>query len=101
MKRVRLSRGHAVGTEHFDGCLDTNDDEKCCAIDLSGTLVFTYTFTGQLDATTGKEIRGHCHHPIVSGTSDFADAIGTLNFVDNVVTGTSAYTGEINLESVR
>ena len=88
---------HAIGTEHFVGCLDRNGDGRCTGGDPRGTLAFTYTLTAWFDAATGKEIRGGCHHPIVAGTGDFAEATGVVNFADNVTNGTSAYRGRIDL----
>jgi hypothetical protein len=86
---------HAAGTEHFTGCLDVDRDGQCTARDLSGSLYFTYTFTGQYDVATGNEIRGRCHHPIVGGTGDFADATGVMDFKDDVSNGTAPYMGHI------
>ena len=53
-------------------------------------------FTGLHDKN-GKEIRGGCQHPIMSGTGDFKGARGRLNFTDNVANGTSDYLGQITL----
>jgi hypothetical protein len=86
------------GTEHFTGCLDTDDDGQCSG-DPTGTLYFTFTFTTQVDALTLAEIRGRCHHPIVAGTGDFAGATGVLNFKDDVSNPafvTSPYMGHIS-----
>jgi hypothetical protein len=86
----------AIGTEHFVGCIDVNRDERCSHRDQHGTLAFIFAFEGQFDKT-GKEVRGACQHPILSGTGDFRGARGRLNFTDNVATGTSAYRGQITL----
>ncbi len=88
---------HLSGTEHFSGCLDVDGDGQCAAGDPHGTLSFAFTFTGQFDAITESEIRGRCHHPIVSGTEDFAGATGVLNFKDDVANGTSPYKGHVKL----
>jgi hypothetical protein len=91
---------HASGTEHFVGCLDVDRNGRCANADLEGTLAFTYTFVGQFDAATGDEIWGRCHHPIVSGTGDFARATGALNFRDHIVNGTlvdAPYRGHIKV----
>jgi hypothetical protein len=82
-----------TGTEHFTGCLDTDGDGGCSG-DPTGSLYFTYTFTGQYDLTFA-EIRGRCHHPIVSGTGDFAGATGVINFKDDIANGTSPYMGHV------
>jgi hypothetical protein len=75
---------HFSGTEHFTGCLDLDGDGACTG-DPTGTLFFTFTFTGQYVAGTNLslEIRGRCHHPIVGGTGDFTGATGVLNFKDD------------------
>jgi hypothetical protein len=86
----------AIGTEHFVGCVDVKRDGRCSRRDPHGTLAFIYAFEGQFDKA-GKEIRGGCQHPILSGTGDFRGARGRLNFTDNVATGTSAYVGRITL----
>lgn len=91
---------HASGTEHFVGCLDVDRNGQCASPDPQGTIAFSYTFIGQFDAVTGNEIRGRCHHPIVSGTDDFARARGVLNFTDDIVNGTlvdSPYRGHIRV----
>lgn len=87
---------HISGTELFVGCLDADGDGTCSG-DPSGTLDFVFTFTGQFDATSGAEIRGRCHHPIVGGDGAFANATGVLNFKDDVANGTSPYMGHIKL----
>jgi hypothetical protein len=82
-----------TGTEHFTGCLDSDRDGGCSG-DPTGTFYTTYTFTAQYDLTP-TEIRGRCHHPIVSGTGDFAGATGVINFKDDVSNGTSPYMGHV------
>jgi hypothetical protein len=86
---------HFAGTEHFTGCLDVDGDGQCAG-DPSGTLYFSFTFTGQYDTVTGDEIRGRCHHPVVGSTGDFAGATGVINFKDDVSNGTAVYMGQIN-----
>jgi hypothetical protein len=76
------------GTETFIGCLS---DETTC-----GTFSTTYKFTAKY-AVDGSEIRGHCEHPIASGTGDFAGITGQVNFKDNVETGEFLYEGHIKL----
>lgn len=87
----------ATGTEHFVGCLDSDGDGACGAGDPQGTFGTTFQFSGKYDVTTGAEIHGRCHHPIVSGTGDFAGGTGVLNFTDIVTTGASLYTGNVSL----
>ena len=87
----------ATGTEHFVGCLDLDNDGACSAGDPSGTLQFSYQFSGKFDTITGAEIHGRCQHPITSGTGDFANASGVINFKDDVTNGTSLYTGHVAL----
>jgi hypothetical protein len=86
----------AIGTEHFVGCIDVNRDKRCSHRDPQGILAIIYAFEGQFDKN-GKEIRGGCQHPILSGTGDFKGARGRLNFTDNVANGTSDYLGRITL----
>jgi hypothetical protein len=84
------------GTEHFTGCLDADGDGQCSG-DPTGTFYTTFTFTTQVvDTPPYAEIRGRCHHPIVSGTGDFALANGVINFKDDVSNGTSPYQGHID-----
>jgi hypothetical protein len=100
-KRIDPAGGKYVfiydGTEHFTGCLDTDGDGQCSG-DPTGTFYTTFTFTTQdVDAPpTYPEIRGRCHHPIVSGTGDFAGATGVINFKDDVSNLTSPYMGHID-----
>jgi hypothetical protein len=91
---------HFSGTEHFTGCLDT-DSDQCEPGDPTGTLKFTFTFTGQYVPGTNLaiEIRGRCHHPIVGGAGNFAGATGVLNFKDDVSNPafvTSPYMGHVS-----
>lgn len=87
----------ATGTEHFVGCLDLNGDGTCDPGEPSGTLMFTFQFTGKFAPVTIAEIHGRCQHPIVSGTDGFAGASGVITFKDDVVTGTSNYKGHVTL----
>ena len=86
-----------TGTEHFVGCLDLNGDRTCDGADPQGTLTFSFRFSGKADPVTGAEIRGRCHHPIISATGDFAGASGVIMFKDDVTTGTSLYKGHLAL----
>jgi hypothetical protein len=86
----------ATGHEHFVGCLDLGLDGSCTG-DPGGTLSFSFQFSGRYDNVTFAEIRGRCHHPIVSGTGAFADASGVLHFKDDVATGIASYTGNVRL----
>ena len=85
----------ATGHEHFVGCLDLGRDGSCVG-DPTGTLSFSFQFSGKYDATFA-EIRGRCHHPVVSGTGGFSAASGVINFKDDVATGIATYTGNIML----
>jgi hypothetical protein len=64
-----------------------------------GTFATTYFFSSQWspDVSSGREVRGRCQHPIVtgSGTGGFAGATGRLDFKDDVVTGTYNWRGHI------
>jgi hypothetical protein len=86
----------ATGHEHFVGCLDLGGDGSCTG-DPSGTLSFSFQFSGRYDTVTFAEIRGRCHHPVVSGTGGFEGAGGELNFKDDVATGIASYTGNVRL----
>ena len=87
---------HAVGTEHFIGCLHTGRRGGCTKADRTGTLALTARFQFEFDQA-GKEISGRCQHKIVSGTGDFDGAAGRIDFKDNVTNGTSTYRGQITL----
>ena len=77
------------GTEIFVGCLNGS----------CGTFDTTYTFTAKyVDDTFAEEIHGRCHHPIVGGTGDFAEAKGVILFKDDVVNLKYDYRGHISLE---
>jgi hypothetical protein len=73
------------GYEHFTGSI----------AERHGTLDFAFTFTGKYDFSTGAEIHGRCHHPIIDAEGDFAGATGSLDFKDDVTTGCASYTGHI------
>jgi hypothetical protein len=88
---------HAIGSEHFVGCLDIARQTDCTQPDPTGTLALTYTFEYKSDPVTGNELWGHCEHQVVSGTGGFAGAAGRIDFKDNVSNGTSAYRGHITL----
>ena len=76
------------GTETFDGCL--SDGTTC------GTFSTTYQFEAKY-AANGSEIHGHCEHPLVSGTGDFAGITGQINMKDDVATGEFNYRGHFSL----
>ena len=86
----------ASGTEHFVGCVDTNGNGTCGAGESYGRFNTTFTFTAKF-APTGDEIHGRCHHPIVSGTGDFAGASGVLSFKDIPSEGRFPYHGNLQL----
>jgi hypothetical protein len=80
----------ASGTEHFIGCM--NPQSACTASSRTyGTFSTTFTFSSKVDPTTGLEMHGRCHHPIVSGTGYFAGATGLLNFTDDVTQTPTVY----------
>jgi hypothetical protein len=87
----------ATGTEHFVGCLDLDGDGACGASDPSGTLTFSFQFSGKYDPVTGAEIHGRCQHPVTSATGDFTGATGVITFKDDVANGTSLYEGHVAL----
>lgn len=86
----------ATGHEHFVGCLDLGSHGACTG-DPSGRLDFSFQFTGKFDTVTFAEIRGRCHHPIVSASGGFDGAAGVLMFKDDVSTGIATYTGHVTL----
>jgi hypothetical protein len=87
-----------TGHELFVGCLDGGDDGSCSG-DPSGTLSFSYVFTGKFDPVTFDEIKGRCHHHVDGGTEGFEGATGIINFKDDVATGIANYNGNIMLAS--
>lgn len=86
----------AIGTEHFVGCLDADGNRTCAGRDPHGSLAFIYAFEGTFDKQ-GKEIRGGCQHPIMSGSGDFKGAKGRIDFNDHPAIGNSSYRGRITL----
>ena len=87
-----------TGHELFVGCLDRGDDGSCSG-DPSGTLSFSYVFTGKFDPVTFEEIKGRCHHHVDEGTDGFAQASGVVNFKDDVEAGIATYNGTLKLAS--
>jgi len=76
------------GSEIFVGCLNGT---------TCGTFETTYTFTAKyVDDTFAEELHGRCHHPIVGGTGDFANAKGVILFKDDVVNLEYHYRGQIS-----
>jgi hypothetical protein len=81
---------HESGTELFVGQLDGGP---------AGTFTTTYKFDAKLNADLA-EVRGRCHHPIVSGsgTGGFAGATGRVDFKDIIGDPiTYVYRGHISL----
>jgi hypothetical protein len=87
-----------TGHELFVGCLDRGVDGSCSG-DPSGTLSFSYVFTGKFDAVTFEEIKGRCHHHVDEGKDGFAQASGVINFKDDVEAGIATYDGNLRLAS--
>ncbi len=88
-----------AGTELFDGCFDANGNGACDGQDPTGTMTFSFTYTGRYDTTTEPWtlLHGRCHHPVTGGTGGFAGASGVLNFHDDPATGCSSYQGTLRL----
>jgi len=87
-----------TGHELFVGCVDSGGDGSCSS-DPSGTLSFSYVFTGKFDPVTFEEIKGRCHHHVDEGTDGFAQASGVINFKDDVEAGIATYNGNLKLAS--
>jgi hypothetical protein len=85
-----------TGHELFVGCLDSGGDGSCSG-DPSGTLSFSYVFTGKFDPVTFEEIKGRCHHHVDDGTDGFAQASGVINFKDDVEARIATYNGNLKL----
>jgi hypothetical protein len=77
------------GAETFVGCLA--DGTTC------GTFNTTYKFEAKYDADL-TEIFGHCEHPLVSGTGDFAGITGEIFVKDDVQAGLYYWRGHIALQ---
>lgn len=84
-----------AGTELFDGCYDADGSGACDGDDPTGTMTFSFTYTGRFDTTTGALRHGRCHHPVTGGTGGFAGVSGVLSFHDDPVTGCSSYKGNL------
>jgi hypothetical protein len=80
-----------TGTETFVGCL--TGTTTC------GSISTTYHFEAKL-TSDGAEIRGHCEHPLVSGTGGFAGITGIMFFRDGVgaASGTFTYHGHLMMQ---
>lgn len=76
------------GAEVFIGCLA--DGTTC------GTFNTTYQFEAKYDESLA-EIFGHCEHPLVSGTGDFAGITGEVFVKDDVQAGLFYWRGHIAL----
>jgi hypothetical protein len=87
-----------TGHELFVGCVDSGGDGSCSG-DPTGTLSFSFVFTGKFDPMTFEEIKGRCHHHVDEGTEGFAQASGVLNFKDVVEAGIATYNGNLKLAS--
>jgi hypothetical protein len=90
-----------TGTETFVGCIDADHNRVCNGTDPTGSFRTDFVFYAIYAA--GREVSGHCYHPIItgSGTGGFARAHGAVNFVDIVTPrqNTADYFGEIELAS--
>jgi hypothetical protein len=80
-----------TGTEMYVGSGAAGDE---------GTFETTYRFTGLYEDCpnlTGQ-INGRCQHPIIagSGTDDFEDVTGRLDFNDDVEAGNAPYKGHLS-----
>lgn len=89
---------HETGHELFVGCLDRGADGSCTG-DPTGTLAFSYVFTGKFDPATFEEIKGRCHHHVDEGTGAFVGASGIVNFKDDVAAEIATYSGNIKVAS--
>jgi hypothetical protein len=87
-----------TGHELFVGCVDSGSDGSCSG-DPTGTLSFSFVFTGKFDPMTFEEIKGRCHHHVDEGTDGFAQASGVINFKDVVEAGIATYNGNLKLAS--
>lgn len=87
-----------TGHELFVGCIDSGGDGSCSG-DPTGTLSFSYVFTGKFDPVTFEEIKGRCTHHVDEGTGGFAQASGVINFKDDVEAGIATYNGNLKLAS--
>ena len=80
-----------TGHELFVGCVDSGGDGSCSG-EPTGTLSFSFVFTGKFDPMTFEEIKGRCHHHVDEGTDGFAQASGVINFKDVVEAASSPTT---------
>jgi hypothetical protein len=71
----------ASGTERFIGCLDLDGSATCEPGEPTGSIDFTFSYSGKFMPDFSL-IRSRCHHPMVSGTGDFADVEGVLTFAE-------------------
>ncbi len=90
----------AIGTEQFDGCIDTNGSDSCSRAEPAGQMYFDFVFWARFDQN-GTEIEGGCVHPITGGTGAFTHTTGVLTMRDFLV-GTelrTTYQGTIAVQA--
>jgi hypothetical protein len=84
-----------TGSELFVGCYDADHDAACTGSDPTGSITFSFEYSGRFDPETGALLHGRCHHPVTGGSGDFAAARGALGFHDDP-SGCSFYKGHLS-----
>ena len=87
-----------TGHELFVGCIDSGSDGSCSG-DPTGTLSFSFVFTGKFDPMTFEEIKGRCittstRGPVVSRRRAASSTSRTI-----VEAGIATYNGNLKLAS--
>ena len=83
------------GTELFLGCFNANHNATCDSGEPTGTIDFSFRYSGRFDLVTGAIIHGRCQHPVTGGSGDFAAVSGQLTFHDDP-SGCSFYKGQLD-----
>ncbi|MET1006115.1 MAG: hypothetical protein ABWX96_11225 [Propionibacteriaceae bacterium] len=98
------TRLYQKGTEYFDGCLNTDGDDKCDRSEPSGRWRSDYIYWASLDRG-GRLIEGGCIHPLNGGSGAFTGVRGLLQMTDvyasTAAGSTAIYQGEVILNAVK
>ena len=97
------TRIFARGTESFEGCVNSNGDDKCDKSEPSGQWQGEYMYWASFDRS-GRLVEGGCTHMLTGGTKAFTGVRGLFHMTDVYATtpagSTAIYQGEVILNAV-